>query len=196
MPSDCISVSGSVPRKALSMTISLMPRSSSRLLILATLPDVSAGEAVARVVAAGLQDQQVRAIEQEGIEPRQHAGRGVAAHAGVDHLGLDAPGLQKRLQPGRVGLPGRDAEAFRVAGAERHDAHGRRLRQCAAVDRASRRATARENLGHSMAPSSRLSGTTPGPFVEQPSNSSPWEAFYRKAGRAAPWSNAPIAANS
>ena len=53
---------------------------------------------------------------------------GVAGDAAISHHGIDALRLQQGLQPGGVGLVEGHAPAVRVAGAERDDGHGVRLR--------------------------------------------------------------------
>ena len=139
-------------------------------------------------------DARPAAIEQGGIEPGQHAGRGVAALPGVDHLGVDAPRLQQSLQTDRIGLPGGYTEAFGVAGTQRHDAHWRRLRGGSPGQR-------KGEQGCAGAAEPGFQHGTP-PLGRSGSGSKGIELFTLRGvlsqcnGVPTPWSNAPIAANS
>ena len=57
------------------------------------------------------------------------AGAGIAADASIDHFVGQVIGLEGRMQPGRPGVPGRQAVARTQAVAEHQDGPGRQLRR-------------------------------------------------------------------
>ena len=87
------------------------------------------GHAAQRRIGARLPDHELRPLRQHlGIQPRQHLGNVLPADPAVHHPHLVAGqrGAQQRLQPRRVGVPGRARpRALRGGGAEGDD--GERL---------------------------------------------------------------------
>jgi hypothetical protein len=103
------------------MTTTAILRAALPALDLGDVACCLAGLAAAGVVASGLRDHQMGARRCRPVEPRQHAGRGVAVDAGIVDRGIDAPGPQQGLQARRPRRALADARSRRIAGAQRAD---------------------------------------------------------------------------
>ncbi len=78
-------------------------------------------EPAQHVVGAERDDDAVGLVRHRPVEAGEAVGGGIAGDAGVGHLGRNALGLQRRLQPDRKRLVGRQPEPGGQRIAQRHD---------------------------------------------------------------------------